>query len=71
MADITNVAAQDPGKENSPISETLEDESTVVMDKAVKCYWNGEGFDDGGTVCTDGVVYECHYGRWLKTKQSC
>ena len=71
MADIKKVAARDAAKQNSPVITQMEDEGTVVANKAMRCYWNGEGHDDGARVCDNGTVYECMMGKWLKTKMSC
>ena len=67
MADKTSVAPQDPGKKNSPVLGPTEGESTVVMDaSASKCFWNDQEFNEGAMVESEGLTYECTFGRWAK-----
>lgn len=72
MAAITPVGPRDPAAENSPIAAPASDESTVVLDTAAKvCVWNGRDFADGAQVCSEGTVYECSYGKWVDTGDTC
>jgi hypothetical protein len=72
MADITPVGPRDPSAENSPIAAPAADDSTVVLDTAARvCVWNGAEFGDGSRVCSEGTVYECSYGKWMKTSEAC
>ncbi len=72
MADITPVAPMDSSQKNSPITIPSHEESTVMMNVANKtCTWNGEDFTDGARVCDSGTVYECSFGKWVKTGSSC
>ena len=67
MADKTAVQPRDPGKTTSPIMDPNEGESTIVMDAAAnKCVWNDQEFAEGAMVESEGTVYECTYGRWVK-----
>ena len=67
MADVTAVDPQDPSKKNSPIMKDMESESTVVLDAASRvCVWNDQDFPEGAQVASDGVVYECSFGNWVK-----
>ena len=68
--DRTPVDARDESLPNSPIGDQDED-VTVIADKSIKCQWNGVDFTDGDSVCAEGVLYECHYGSWMKASGSC
>ncbi len=72
MPDAIAVAAQDPDKENSPITIPAEEESTIALNIATHgCFWNDKAFKDGDRICNGGLVYECSFGKWAKTKHSC
>jgi hypothetical protein len=72
MSDITKVDAMDDGKKNSPVTVATEEESTVMMNSANKtCVWNDQQFTDGDHVCSGGTVYECSFGKWIKTPTGC
>jgi hypothetical protein len=67
MADKTIVSPMDPSQKNSPVTDPNEEESTVMLDSAAnECVWNGQTFAEGDTVESDGAVFECNYGRWVK-----
>lgn len=68
MADRIPVEPLDPSKENSPIAGPVEDEGTVILNAASKfCLWNGEQYEEGKIVVSEGVAYECSLGQWVKT----
>ena len=67
MSDKISVEAMDPSKKNSPVAGPIEEESTVMLDKASKvCYWNDQEFKEGQVVESDGAEYECNFGQWIK-----
>ncbi len=68
MADRTPVAPMDSKQKNSPVSGPIEGESTVMLDSATttQCYWNGQEFAEGALVESEGQVFECTYGRWVR-----
>lgn len=69
MTEKISVAPQDPARKNSPVLGPTEEESTVVMDASKnRCIWNGEEFADGSLVESEGVTYECTYGRWARVE---
>lgn len=72
MSDATKVDPMDPARRNSPIAVPAEEESTVALDTANRhCTWNDREFGDGERVCEAGAVYECSFGKWVKTSQRC
>ncbi len=72
MANITPVGPMDPNKKNSQVAVPAEEESTVLLNTAQKvCYWNDQEFTEGASVCDNGVVCECSFGKWVKTGKSC
>ncbi|MDX1529374.1 MAG: hypothetical protein R3337_12155 [Gammaproteobacteria bacterium] len=69
MSNRATVGKMDPSKKNSPITESVEEESTVVMDNVPnKCVWNDREFNEGQQVECDGQVFECNYGHWVIQK---
>jgi hypothetical protein len=67
MSEKISVEAMDPSKKNSPVAGPIEEESTVMLDKASKvCYWNDQEFKEGQVVESDGAEYECNFGQWIK-----
>lgn len=69
MTDRTTVEKMDSGKRNSPITESIAEESTVVLGNVpAKCVWNDQEFNEGHQVECDGQVYECNYGHWVIQK---
>ena len=69
MADPINVEPMDSSKENSPIAGPVDDQATVIMNKAADvCVWNGQSYPDGTTVSAQGVNYECSLGQWGQAK---
>jgi len=69
MADVTRVEPMDPDKKNSPIAGPVEDESTVMLDKAAtQCFWNDQVFEEGALVEDAGSRYECSLGQWIKSE---
>ena len=72
MSEITRVDSMDPGKENSPVTGPIDEESTVLLDGSEQtCRWNGREFPDGSKVCADGTAYECSFGKWVTVKGGC
>ncbi len=72
MSNITPVGPIDSSKKNSKMFVPSEDESTVVLTKVRKvCDWNDQEFPEGANVCDNGATYECSFGKWVKTGQSC
>jgi len=72
MADAIQVEPMDQSKQNSPIAGPIEDESTVILNDAQNsCHWNGQEFQEGDVVCSQGTGYECHLGNWVKTDEPC
>ena len=69
--DITQVDPMNSTKMNSQVIESLQTETTVVLDSNIQCYWNGAKFPDGSIVCDSGVAYKCHMGHWLKVDTDC
>ena len=67
MPDKTQVAAMDSSLRNS--AKMLPDsESTLVMEPGANaCFWNGTEFADGSMVESEGVTYECSFGRWVQS----
>ncbi len=69
MSDRVTVEKMDAGKKNSPITESVSEESTVLLDNVPsKCIWNDQEFNDGQQVECDGQAYECNYGHWVIQK---
>lgn len=69
MSDRISVEKMESGKKNSPITESIAEESTVMLDNVpAKCVWNDREFTDGQQVECDGQVYECNYGHWVIQK---
>lgn len=67
MADPLAVSAQDPSQRNSPLSDAVENESTVLIATAARvCYWNGERHEEGANVQTGSAIYECSLGHWVR-----
>jgi hypothetical protein len=67
MSEKISVEAMDPSKKNSPVAGPIEDESTVMLDKASKvCYWNDQEFKEGQVIESEGAEYECNFGQWIK-----
>ena len=67
MAEKTQVAPRNPNQKNSPLAGPIETESTVVLKTATSgCVWNGRSFAEGDRVESEGVVYECSLGQWVK-----
>ena len=69
MSEKIKVGPQDESKKTSPIAGPLDEEGTVVMNAAANvCHWNDQAFDDGQLIESDGVTYECSFGRWVQLK---
>ena len=69
MSGRATVQKMDSKKKNSPITESVAEESTVMLDNVpVKCVWNDQEFKEGQQVECDGQVYECNYGHWVIQK---
>jgi len=69
MSDRVTVSKMDSGKKNSPITESVAEESTVMLDNVpAECVWNDQEFNEGQQVECDGLVYECNYGHWVIQK---
>lgn len=72
MSDVTKVDPMDPAQRNSPITVPADEDATVMLDGASRtCTWNDQDFTDGDRVCDAGSVYECSFGKWVKTGDSC
>ena len=68
MSDKTQVAAMDPGQKNSPKMAPDAEEATLVMEPGANaCYWNGAEFAEGTVVESEGVTFECTFGRWVQS----
>ncbi len=67
MPDKTQVAAMDPSLRNSSKMVPDDEDSTLVMEPGANaCYWNGAEFSEGSLVESQGVTYECSFGRWVQ-----
>lgn len=67
MSEKISVEAMDHSKKNSPVAGPIEEESTVMLDKASEvCYWNDQEFKEGQLVESEGTEYECNFGQWIK-----
>ncbi len=67
MPDKTQVAAMDPGLKNSEKINTDSEEATLVMEPGANtCFWNGTEYPEGSMVESEGVGYECAFGRWVQ-----
>jgi hypothetical protein len=67
MSEKVSVEAMDHSKKNSPVAGPIEEESTVMLDQASKvCYWNDQEYPEGQVVESEGAVYECNFGQWIK-----
>ena len=64
--EIIHVDPMSPSEKNSKIINSVADVPTVIIDKDVKCYWNGIAFYDGSKIRDNNVTYRCHMGYWLK-----
>ncbi len=48
MSDRVTVEKMDAGKKNSPITESVAEESTVMLDNVpTKCVWNDQEYKEG------------------------
>lgn len=66
MADDIHVDPQDPGLSNSPKgSRDSDGASLAAVAGHEACYWNGNQYSDGATVCDNHNRYECWNGRWV------
>ncbi len=67
MSDKTQVAAMDSDLKNSPIITPDAEEATLVMEPGANaCFWNGVEFPEGAQVESQGVSFECGFGRWVQ-----
>jgi hypothetical protein len=65
----TEVGAIDTSKKSSEVLGPTSDEATVQMDQLEeKCYWNDAEFSTGDQVTSEGVCYECSFGRWIQSE---
>ncbi len=63
----SEVGPIDTSKKNSEVLGPTSDEATVQMDQLEqKCYWNDAEFSTGDQVESEGVRYECSFGRWIE-----
>lgn len=68
MKPTVSVKEMDRASKNSPVMDSTSEESTVMMDVAgASCFWNGQEFDEGRMVHCSGKVYECAFGRWVRS----
>ena len=66
MADPTQVDAADPSKKNSEILGPTSDEATVQMSEMDQtCFWNDVEFQQGQSVISEGMEYQCSFGKWI------
>jgi hypothetical protein len=67
---LTQVGAQDPELENSPIA-VEDDVDTDVMRQQVPgepvCYYNGSSYKHGQFVASGSQVLKCSYGIWVES----
>lgn len=67
---VTQVGAQDPELQNSPIAEE-EDEDTDVVRQQVpgepECFFNGKSYKHGQFVASGTQVLKCSYGVWVES----
>jgi hypothetical protein len=57
----------DKSKQNSPVAGPVDEEATVMLNTAADtCYWNGQSFKEGDLVDSQGQVFECSLGNWVK-----
>jgi hypothetical protein len=58
---------QDAALENSPIIASADiDESAKALAGSAICYWNGEEYSDGATICSAHRVHKCWNGKWAE-----
>jgi hypothetical protein len=69
--EIIQVDSMEAAKKNSEVVESLSDVSTVMLNKEIKCYWNGKEFEDDSKICDNGILYTCHMGYWIKSDSVC
>jgi hypothetical protein len=70
MSEKITVGPRDNSNENSPIAGPVEEQATVIMNAASPvCQWNGETFDEGQFIVSEGLTYECSLGQWVQSKQ--
>ena len=63
----TEVEPVDPSKTTSDIAGPMADEATVSMEMMeAKCLWNGQEFNNGDQVSSEGKSYTCSFGRWVE-----
>ncbi|MCB1740678.1 MAG: hypothetical protein KDK91_09930 [Gammaproteobacteria bacterium] len=68
MSNPISVNPKDASKRNSPVTGPVDEESTVILDQETNvCYWNGDAFKEGQRINCEGAVYECTFGRWVKS----
>jgi len=61
------VGPVDPTKKNSPIAKGSPPEAQAKGPAAPSgsvCYWNGQAYSEGATVCGSGMKYRCTSGVW-------
>jgi hypothetical protein len=42
------------------------DESAKALAGSAICYWNGEEYSDGATICSARRVHKCWNGKWAE-----
>ena len=62
-----HVDPQDPALENSEIIPAAEmnDGAKAFAGHAI-CYWNGEEYSDGATICSAKRAHKCWNGKWVE-----
>jgi hypothetical protein len=66
---ITQVGAQDPELENSPIAEEEDEDTDVVLQQVPGepvCFFNGTSYKHGEFVASGSQVLKCTYGVWIE-----
>ena len=65
----THRPPRDAALENSEIvaAPDMEDsaQALAAADAAI-CYWNGEEYSDGATICSAHRVHKCWNGKWVE-----
>lgn len=64
MAEDIHVDPQDETLENSPKGSGEGGRAAFAAGHEA-CFWNGNQYSDGATVCDNHIRYECWNGRWV------
>lgn len=68
MSDPTPVSPLEDEDQTSTVFESGDEATVSMSQEKAKCLWNGTEFNPGDRISTDGAVYECNYGCWVKVE---